>query len=143
MIDFIMWLIFGASVPLTEHTIDVTQDCVTLAPKSTMVVRGGGAGIIVESAYAPEDHWPAGIIDRLNKLKRDFPPSRLTATAYRADGTSVAMVNHNEQGAGNGVYELALTPDTELQHKDAFTRVKICASPPMKGVKIYWRRIAQ
>jgi hypothetical protein len=94
MAAFITWLLFGASVPLTTQPIDLTPSCVTLVPKSKMVVRGDGATIAIELPYESGDHWPDGIIDRLHKIALDYPTGRITARAYRENGTAVTMGNN-------------------------------------------------
>ena len=61
-----VWLIYGSNVLLTPTATAVTQQCVLITPKKPMLVKGNGAALVIELPFSPSDHWPEGIISRLN-----------------------------------------------------------------------------
>jgi hypothetical protein len=142
MWDFILLLLFGSPIALSPNGIHLAPECTDIIPKKALLVRGGGAALIVELPYVANDHWPEDVVSRMERIAKEYPSGRVTARLLETSGSTIE-ISKNRGGAAKDSFQLSIAPDGGYETGRQFVKVSICASPAIDNAQIYWRQIGE
>jgi hypothetical protein len=144
MFDFVLWLLFGRDILLTQSDVALPPTCTIIGSKAGVITsKGPGATLVVEIPYgASGAATSVGIVDRLQRVEKDYPKGRIRATFYRGDQSFVEATNSGTGGTDSN-FVLFVSPPDGFKKGEEFDRIKVCADPGIASARLYWRRISK
>ena len=149
MKELILILLFGKSLLLTQHNVDITNNWLEINPDKPLIAITGGASINIKISI--EDKRIIGLRGSENiigELTKIFPSDIVYAELIKDDGSHIELsrriisVSDFSLTKEDSVYIL-LTSDRSLPVDESYKSVRLKSNYGLKNVKIYWKNFSE